>query len=307
MYDRIVAPLREGTTVQAVERPRKLAQALGCELTLLHVHRPRQAPADQEGLTQYRFQHVVETWDARDSEAEAREVEWLGDLADAVAALDPDVDVSSRVVHAPLSRCVGSEDEQLLVVADADGGGDAGLDETIQELIRTCGVPVILLRRGMGLLPIRRILVPMDGSRHSVEALAPAIELARATSAALTLLEVVSQHGALVRFLHPADRSAEAAERSLREISQRVPPELGPVEVRVVEQGNAAAGILMETRRGDVDMVAMATHGRGGLRRLLLGSVAESVVRDSPVPVLVYRPQAVGADTAEERPVSSPA
>jgi len=60
-----------------------------------------------------------------------------------------------------------------------------------------------------------------------------------------------------------------------------------------VEKGNAAAGIVEEARRGDVDVVAMATHGRGGLRRLVLGSVAESVVRGSALPMLLYRPLAV--------------
>jgi nucleotide-binding universal stress UspA family protein len=117
MYDRIIVPVEEGADVELLERPRLLARALNCPLTLLHVHRPREAPSELEGLTQYRYQHVVESVGWQDSEAEAREAEWLADLADAVAGQDPELDVTSRVVHAPLSRCVHGEDEKVLVVA----------------------------------------------------------------------------------------------------------------------------------------------------------------------------------------------
>lgn len=294
MYDRIIAPMNEGATLEAAETARRLARVVGSGLTLLHVHRPREAPAELEGLTQYRYQHVVEAWGGRDQEAEAREAEWLGDLADAVAANDPQMEIEARVVHAPLARCIAAEEETVLVLATTEAG--QGLDATIEELIRTCGVPVVLLRQGMSLLPIRRILVPLDGSSHSQEALAPAIELGRATGARITLLEVVTHHSGLVRLLHPAERSEETAEQSLRQTAARVPPELGSVDVRVVEHESPAGGILAETRRGEMDLVAMATHGRGGLRRLLLGSVAETVLEASPVPVLMFRPHAVGAN-----------
>jgi nucleotide-binding universal stress UspA family protein len=299
MYDRVIVPVDEGADVGSLDHPRLLARALNCELTLLHVHRSREAPGDQEAITQYRYQHVVETWDGRDEDAAAREAEWLADLADAVAALDPELEVTSRVVHAPLSRCVRSEDEKVVAVAPAaDGTGDA-LDPTARELIRTCGIPVVLLRPEMPVLPIRRILVALDGSPFSGEALAPAIDLARATGAAISLLEVVTRHSGLVRLFHPAERSAEAAEKGLRGVAERIPPELGQVDVRVVEHGSAAGGILMEARQGDVDLVVMATHGRGGLRRLLLGSVAESVVHAAPLPVMVFRPIGVGAETPD--------
>jgi nucleotide-binding universal stress UspA family protein len=295
MYDRIIVPVEKGAAVGSLERPRLLARALSCELTLLHVHRSREAPAELESITQYRYQHVVENWDGQDADAEAREAEWLADLADAVAQIDPELDVSSRVVHAPLSQCIGGEGEKVLVVAPVAGRDDDGLDPTAQELVRTCGVPVLLLRPAMSLLPIRRVLVALDGSPFSEEALVPAIDLARATGATLSLLEVVTRHSGLVRLLHPAERSAEAADRSLRAVADRLPPELGPVDLRVVEHGSATGGILLEAKRGGADLIAMATHGRGGLRRLLLGSVAESVVRAASVPVVVFRPQGVGA------------
>jgi nucleotide-binding universal stress UspA family protein len=147
--------------------------------------------------------------------------------------------------------------------------------------------------------PIRRILVALDGSRFSEEALAPAMDLARSAGARLTLLEVVSPHHGLVRLLHPAARSTEAAEGFLRNVASRLPSDLGPVEVMVVEHASAAAGIIDQTRETGVDVIAMATHGRGGLLRFMLGSVAETVIRDSPVPVLVYRPRGIGVQAPD--------
>jgi nucleotide-binding universal stress UspA family protein len=307
MFDRIVVPIEEGSGIDVLDRPRGLARVLGAELTLLHVHRPREAPSDLEGLTQYRFQHVVESWDGVDAAAEAREAEWLGDLADAVAAQEPELRVTSRVVHAPLARCVHAEGEQVLAMVSARAAGDDGLDATAQELIRACRIPVLLYQPDMPVLPIRRILVALDGSRFAEEGLPPAVDVARATGARLTLMEVVTHHGALAKLLRPGERTPELAEAALRDVALRVPPALGEAEVRVVEEPTPAAGILAEAKRQGADLIAMATHGRGGLRRILLGSVAEEVVRESPVPVLLLRPQALGADTVESAAERAPA
>jgi nucleotide-binding universal stress UspA family protein len=295
MYDRIVVPIEEGARNEALPQARTLARTLRCELTLLHVHCCTEAPAELEGLPQYRYQHVVERWDERDAELEAHEVEWLSELADAVAAEDPELKVSSRVVHAPLSRSLREGEERLLVVASAEDAKADGLGASVQEIMRAGDVPVLLVRAGAELMPVRRILVALDGSPFSEEVLAPALELARSTGARVSLLEVVTRYTGLVRLLHPGERTAETAEKFLHGVRGRIPPELGPVDVRVVEHANAAAGIATEARRNDVDLVAMATHGRGGFRRMLLGSVAESVVRSSRVPVLLFRPVEVSA------------
>ncbi len=298
MYDRIIVPIEEGATDSLIQAC-PLARELGCELTLLHVHHPQEAPEELEGLPQYRYQGVVESWDERDLEAEAREVQWLAELADEVAAREPEQTVSSRVVHAPLARSLREEGESVLVVAPAEDVHLEGLNRTVTELVRGGGVPILVCHAGVELLPIRRMLVTLDGSSFSEEVLTPAVEFARATGARLSLVEVVTRRG-LTRVFRPGDRSAEAAEEFLRDVRSRIPEEMGPVDTRVVEQGNAAAGIVRETRRDEVDLVAMATHGRGGLRRLVLGSVAESVIRGANVPVLLYRPAGVGAPTAEK-------
>jgi nucleotide-binding universal stress UspA family protein len=295
MYDRIIVPIDEGDSMDAVAAARPLARMLGCALTLLHVHHPQEAPAELEGLPQFRYQGVVETWDDRDREAEEHEVEWLNRLAESVVAAESTLTVTSRVVHAPLSRRLHDEGERVLVVAAAREAHLDGLPIAVRELLAAGGVPVLLVRAGQTLLPLGRVLITLDGSPFSCEVIKPALDLARATSARVSLLEVVTRHNGLVRLLRPGERSAESAERFLRRVRAEIGEELGTVDVRVAEKGNAAAGIVEEARRGDVDVVAMATHGRGGLRRLILGSVAESVLRGSALPMLLYRPIAVDA------------
>lgn len=289
MYDRIIVPIEEGDTGPP-DQARPLARELGCELTLLHVHHVQEAPTELEGLPQYRYQGVVESWDERDLATEAHEVEWLAAMAEEVAAAEADLAVSSRVVHAPLARTLTTGDESVLVVAPAEDVHLDGLSRTVVELLRGGGVPILLFRPEVRLLPVRRMLVALDGSAFSEEVLAPALDLAGATGAGISLVEVVTRRPGLMSMLRPGERSAEAADRFLREVRARIPDEYGSVDVRVVEQGNAAAGIVKETGRDDIDLVAMATHGRGGLRRMVLGSVAESVVRRAQVPVLLYRP-----------------
>ena len=297
MYDRIIVPIDEGRT-EALDQARPLARELGCELTLLHVHHPQEAPAELEGLPQYRYQGVVETWDERDVQAEAHEVEWLASLADDVAALEPGLTISSRVVHAPLARTLPVGDESVLVLAPAKDMHIDGLNRTVAELLRGGGVPILVYPPGTRMLPIRRMVIALDGSSFSTEVLGPALDFARVTGARISLLEVVTRSGGLARMFRSSERSAEAAERFLREVRSSIPQQYGSVDVRVVEEGNAAAGITRETHREDVDLVAMATHGRGGLRRLVLGSVAESVVRGARAPVLLYRPTGLAAGRA---------
>lgn len=295
MYHRIIVPIEAGMGLEALATARPLARELGCALTVLHVHRPREAPAELEALPQFRFQHVVESWDHQDMEAEGREADWLAGLASAVTDADPDLAVSGHVVHGPLAEALRTETERFLIVTSSEESGE-GPGPATRELIHA-GAPVLLSRPGHEVTPIRRILVPLDGSQFSLEVIEPALDLARGCGARITLLVVASSHGSLVRLLHPGEQTAESAERFLRQVGNQLAEELGPVDYRVVESEDPPHAIVSEAARGGFDLIAMATHGRGGLRRLLLGSVAERVVRESDVPVLVYRPTGLGASS----------
>jgi nucleotide-binding universal stress UspA family protein len=136
----------------------------------------------------------------------------------------------------------------------------------------------------------RHLLLPVDGSPQSVEALLFAAS--EWEDARVTLLNVINPVDAGYRLSgFPAgseewyDAARERAEAVLDEAQAELPAD-ATVDRRV-EVGRPAAAILEVAREGDVDHVVVGSHGREGISRILLGSVAEAVVRRSPVPVTV--------------------
>lgn len=139
----------------------------------------------------------------------------------------------------------------------------------------------------------RRILVPIQFSRRLPAAeLKLASEFARANHAKILLLHVVplfpaatADAGLSAQYYLEAKKDAE---RKLRKMAQSKLKNLD-VEI-IVEVSNPATMIVKHAARRRADLVIMATHGRTGLRRLLLGSVAERVVGRCPCPLLTIRP-----------------
>ncbi|MFI5339876.1 MAG: universal stress protein [Candidatus Methylomirabilales bacterium] len=137
-----------------------------------------------------------------------------------------------------------------------------------------------------------RILVPLDGSPLAEGILPEVAELATLHDAELMLLRV-----ALAHTLPGVDATdaqvyaVEEAEGYLAEVERRLAPQ-GITVTRAVRYGHAAEEILDHAQVRRVDLIAMSTHGRTGILRLVLGSVAEAVLRASPVPVLLLRAMA---------------
>jgi nucleotide-binding universal stress UspA family protein len=134
---------------------------------------------------------------------------------------------------------------------------------------------------------IRHVLVPTDFSDASERALATAVELARAFEARLTLLHVWSlpNAGYAEALAWPVEAMEKAAQKALDEAVARVNKVLSRTEA-VLQVGTEHQRILEVVKERHVDFVVMGTHGRRGLPRLVLGSVAGKVVRLCPVPVL---------------------
>lgn len=125
-----------------------------------------------------------------------------------------------------------------------------------------------------------KILVPWDGTPEAGIALTPALTLARGTGSSV----------AIVRCVSPGDELALAA---AREGVDRLKAELADTGVTVetvVRTGDAADEILAEVVRVGAGLIVMATHGRSGIARVMMGSVAQHVLTHSPVPVLLQRP-----------------
>ena len=141
-----------------------------------------------------------------------------------------------------------------------------------------------------------RILCPIDFERDSMDALELASRLAIQNSATVFLLTVVGAPPAAPMELPPVPMDPDPpfeveCLRGLEAIAQK---KLAGVSHDVfVARGNAATEIRnLATERG-VDLIVMGTHGRKGVKHFLLGSVAERVVRESPVPVMTVHPKAV--------------
>jgi nucleotide-binding universal stress UspA family protein len=143
---------------------------------------------------------------------------------------------------------------------------------------------------------IKKILVPTDFSEPSEAALFHATALARQANAVLLIahvhepVEVYTDTGFAG---YPVAGGEEALERTLEEVR---PPDAQVGYVHRMLHGNAADEITRLAENEDVDMIVMGTHGRSGLTRLLMGSVAEAVVRRAKCPVLtVKQPSPVSA------------
>ncbi len=134
-----------------------------------------------------------------------------------------------------------------------------------------------------------RLLVPLDGSPLAEAVLPEIAEMAAQRHGEIILLRVVLAHA--LPGVDPVEaqvRVVEEAQTYLAKVEAGLAAR-GLAVTSVVRYGHAAEEILDHARAGGVDMIAMSTHGRSGIRRWLLGSVAEAVIRRSPVPVLLVR------------------
>jgi nucleotide-binding universal stress UspA family protein len=154
----------------------------------------------------------------------------------------------------------------------------------------------------------KRILVPVDGSETSMAGLREAVKLAKVHGSQLRILHVVNEF-ILAETYSPGAYALSLID-SLRNAGQTVTRSAEafarqrgiPADSLMLESiGGAAADlILAQARDCHADLIVMGTHGRRGLRRLALGSDAESVVRGSHVPVLLVHGPAEKADTRVE-------
>jgi nucleotide-binding universal stress UspA family protein len=146
----------------------------------------------------------------------------------------------------------------------------------------------------------RKILVAVDGSAASAKGLREALRLAKAEDARLFILHVVDEYPAFAA-LDGMMAGAPGVDLvpALREGGKRVLAKAqgfalkhkvkAKAILREMLSGPAAYPIVREARKLGADLIVLGTHGRRGVRRLVLGSDAEQVVRTAPVPVLLVR------------------
>lgn len=155
----------------------------------------------------------------------------------------------------------------------------------------------------------KRIIVPLDGSKLAESALPEAQEMARITGAELILLRVVDystrdrfgDFGLLYEYEAMARALAEERELAtayLEELSSTIRASGHTVTTELVD-GIAAKAIVGLAQPGD--LIVMATHGRTGMRRWFIGSIAEEVLRHSTVPVLLVRAAESAQDAIQDK------
>ena len=133
------------------------------------------------------------------------------------------------------------------------------------------------------------ILLPLDGSKLAEEGIPAATNLARLCGAKITLMQVAEITPVL-----KSDREIETkslkdrAEKYLGQLKEGIEKE-GVSTKTVIQTGKPESEIVAYAEQKDVDLIIMAAYGRGGFKRLGLGSVSDRVVRNSPAPVLLIR------------------
>jgi nucleotide-binding universal stress UspA family protein len=177
-------------------------------------------------------------------------------------------------------------------------------------LARKGGVPLLMIRPGdrntaVELTPSRQfqhVLVPLDGSELAESALHPSLLTGLdPKTTEITLLHVVP-HPALMTTPEPVATAelggsveAEQAtgEEYLAGVANRLAPWGRRVTTSVVTSASTASAIADYAAAHRVDLIAMGTHGRGGIARMLRGSVADAVVRSARIPTLLFPPARV--------------
>jgi len=176
----------------------------------------------------------------------------------------------------------------IAMATHGESGVKRFLFGSVAEVVtRKSPVPVLLLRTFWSYeivppvrpeqAPIRNLLLPVDGSDLSMQALPSVIEFA----------DLFETRVVLLRVLEEKEEKAEA-EKQLAALAKAIEKK-GVETLTLVEKGDPLEQILKAVRFHGIDLIAMTTHGRTGLSRVVTGSVTEEVLRKATVPLLVIR------------------
>jgi nucleotide-binding universal stress UspA family protein len=153
-----------------------------------------------------------------------------------------------------------------------------------------------------------RILVPLDGSNLATQALGPALDLAELLGAELLLLQAIPPIPYVEGYYYVVtDQEPELAEAqaALDGMAERLSTDRRKVSARAV-LGYPITEIQRIAREEGIDLIAMATHGRGGLARVVMGSVATGTLQRAELPILLVRPTGL-REAAPEPPATEDA
>ena len=230
-----------------------------------------------------------------------------GKVAEVAARSAPTALLDGDVPDALCQEAIRS-DSDLIVMSTHGRGGltRMWLGSVADAVVRRSSTPVLLVRPSEGEEPfleiegpkIRRILIPLQVSTLSEAAIEPALELGALFGASFTLLRVIEFPIMVGAYLPETLQSNQAileeaeteARAYLEGVRSRLDDGSRQIDTDVVVNQQPARGILNYATANNVDLVSIATHGRGGIERTLLGSTADKVIRGANTPILIVRP-----------------
>ncbi len=307
MYRSILVPLDGSPSAEfAVPVARGIARRTRGGVHLVHVH----VPLSAAGALRRATPSYYDEWEA---EAKGPEEDYLAGLKRRLPNQD-NIYVDHRLedgsVVDTLVRCAVETSADLVVMTTHGRGplARAWLGSVADGVVRQSSVPVLLLRptadpEPMGEHLFRNILVALDGSPLAEQILEHATALGTLVGARYTLARVVSPmllsgyaptpEGMLGDATHTPELELMIgdAEMYLEETADKLRERGLSVETQVVVETQPAIGLLDFAREKAADMIAMATHGRTGFSRLVLGIVADKVLRGTTAPILLLRPE----------------
>lgn len=279
-----------------------VARCSGARLHLAHVHVPYE-PAELLANTSFQWEGVdLAEYDQKEI---VRETDYLREWEERLA--DRGTDVDSRVIEGtPIADELAGYAEEVaadLIVMSSRGRSAlarALLGSVSDEVVRKAPAPVLVIhpadreREADTTGRVEHVLVALDGSKAGEAALGPAQELARATGARLSLIHVISDPtylGPRITGLRPThfEPELDGAMDYLEGVAEMLRYEgleAEPVIIRGDDVASAIAGVADEE---DVDLVAVATHGFTGVRRAVLGTVTDGLLKKTTRPLLVAR------------------
>ncbi|MCB0216489.1 MAG: universal stress protein [Caldilineae bacterium] len=309
---RIVVPLDESARAEiALELATTIARRRGARLDLVTVPLLHQVELEQR-MHHVEFPEQPPTLPSaeelvRMSQAEA--AQYLSEVEQRLSAQG--IGATAHLVdRAPAEAIVATAeavDAELIVMATHGRGGMSrwALGSVADKVLQTARRPILLVRQptAWGEAGPRTIAVALDGSGLAERVLPQAEAMARSFGAAITLVRIVVQYESeqvRMRWDGQERDSEDLRESWARQYLDRQAAALRErgfaVTTEVLPAENVAEALLEIDQRDAVGLLAMTTHGLGGLRRWAFGSVADRVLRSAETPVLLVRCTQDGAE-----------
>lgn len=230
-----------------------------------------------------------------------------------------DAEISADLHAGPVAEVLADyarrHEVDLIVISTHGRSGLArlSLGSVTDSLIRHTSIPVLVVKPPTSYLdrassrPFRHVVVPLDGSPLAEQILPRIIPLAKLEDAVITLLHVlhadtraestISHAGSTSSIFRRTDawwdKDIEVAQNYLVRLARRLRAQGTLVRTDIVVSRNVPDAIGDFAIREKADLIAIATHGRGGLARMLRGSVADSIMHSMKGSMLVFKPESV--------------